>query len=72
MKNMTLFHQVKQCFVNVKNIHASLQEHALQANETERQVLFHEAMLETEDVMEELKKQLQELEHELTNGIHFH
>lgn len=69
---MTLFLQVKQCFVNAKNIHAMLQQYALQATEEESQVVFHEAMMETEEVVGELRKQLQELEHELTNGIRFH
>jgi hypothetical protein len=69
---MTLFLQVKQCFVNAKNIHAMLEQYALQATEEESQVVFHEAMMETEEVISELRKQLQELEHELTNGIRFH
>ncbi|WP_078408706.1 DUF1657 domain-containing protein [Priestia abyssalis] len=69
---MTLFLQVKQCFVNAKNIHAMLQEYALQVTEEEVQSVFREAVTETEEVVEELRKQLQELEHELTNGSRFH
>jgi hypothetical protein len=69
---MTMFAQVKQCFVNVKNIHAMLQQYDLHADGKETKAAFHEAVTETEEVMKELKKQLLELEHELTSGVRFH
>ncbi|MFC3884440.1 DUF1657 domain-containing protein [Bacillus songklensis] len=69
---MTMFGQVKQCFVNVKNIHAMLQQYDLQADGDDTKAAFHEAVTETEDIIQELKKQLLELEHELTRGVRFH
>lgn len=61
---MTVASQVKQSLASLKSIHASFQSFALTSIDSSSQRLFHEAMLETEEIIDDLKKRIGELEKE--------
>ncbi len=61
---MTVASQVKQCLASLKNVHSNLSTFALQAEDETLQREFHEAMLSCENVIDDLKKRIGELERE--------
>lgn len=61
---MTVASQVKQSLASLKSIHASLQRFALTSVDNHAQQEFHEAMLKTEAMIEDVKKRIGELERE--------
>ncbi|KFZ32541.1 hypothetical protein JS44_02750 [Anoxybacillus flavithermus] len=61
---MTIGSQVKQSLANMKAIHATLQQLALTSTNEEAQRTFHEAMLQTEQMIAALKGRISTLERE--------
>jgi hypothetical protein len=61
---MTVASQVKQSLATLKSMHAGFQTFALKAQDNNAQRDFHEAMLATEGMIEDLKKRIGELERE--------
>lgn len=61
---MTVGAQVKQCLSSLKNVRAGLQTFALQSSDESSKRELHEAMLICEDVIQDLKKRVGELERE--------
>lgn len=61
---MTVASQVKQSLATLKSIHATLQKFALQSSDEEAQRVFHETMLETENIIHDLKERIGQLEYE--------
>lgn len=61
---MTIGSQVKQSLANMKAIHATLQELALTSTNEGAQRAFHEAMLQTEQMIAALKGRIATLERE--------
>ncbi|MDX8364391.1 DUF1657 domain-containing protein [Cytobacillus sp. IB215665] len=61
---MTVGSQVKQSLASLKGIHAGLQSLALTSVEDEAKRNFHEAMLITEDIINDIKVRVGELEGE--------
>lgn len=59
---MTVASQVKQNLASLKSVHASLQGLALKSVDEQSQRTFHETMLVTEEIIEDLKKRIGELE----------
>ena len=58
---MTLTSQVRQALASMKSIHASLQGLALTSTDEHAQREFHEAMLMSEEVIADLKKEYQSM-----------
>ena len=61
---MTVGSQVKQCLSNLKSIEASLSSLAMISQEAESQRVFHEMMLIVEEVKEDIKTRVGQLERE--------
>jgi hypothetical protein len=61
---VTVASQVKQSLATLKSMHAGFQTFALKSQDPTAQRDFHEAMLETEKIMDDLKKRIGELERE--------
>lgn len=61
---MTVASQVKQSLASLKSIHAGLQGFALQSSHDDAKRIFHEAMLETEAMIDDVKGRLGVLERE--------
>ncbi|MFT4414219.1 DUF1657 domain-containing protein [Fredinandcohnia humi] len=61
---MTVASQVKQSLASLKSIHASLQGLALKSIDEKSQRTFHETMLVTEEIIEDLKMRIGKLEKE--------
>ncbi|ATH94567.1 DUF1657 domain-containing protein [Bacillus glycinifermentans] len=61
---MTVGAQVKQCLASLKSVESGLSALALKSQDEETKRLFHETMMATDDVIEDLKKRVGELERE--------
>jgi hypothetical protein len=61
---MTVASQVKQSLASLQNIHASFQTFALKSQDSNAQRDFHEAMLQTEAMIQDLEMRIGELERE--------
>jgi hypothetical protein len=61
---MTIGSQVKQSLATLKSIHAGLQALALKSTDEQAQRIFHHAMLETEEIIHDLKHRIGQLERE--------
>jgi Protein of unknown function (DUF1657) len=59
---MTVGSQVKQCLSNIKSIEASLSSLAITSQDEEAKRIFHETMMVMEEVKEDLKKRVGQLE----------
>jgi hypothetical protein len=61
---MTVASQVKQTLASLKGIHASLQGYALKSVHEDAMQEFHIATIETEEIIEDVKKRVGVLERE--------
>ncbi|MEH7416447.1 DUF1657 domain-containing protein [Neobacillus drentensis] len=59
---MTIYSNVKQCFVSIKGIEAQLSNFALNSQDEQAQQTFHKAMLIVGEVKNDLQKRITELE----------
>jgi hypothetical protein len=59
---MTVASQVKQSLATLKSMHAGFQGFALKSQDPHAQRDFHEAMLTTEIMINDLKKRIGEIE----------
>ncbi|MFC4322373.1 DUF1657 domain-containing protein [Litchfieldia salsa] len=61
---MTVGSQVKQNLASLKSIQASLQGLALKSVNEQSQQMYHETMIVTEEIIDDIKKRVGELERE--------
>jgi hypothetical protein len=61
---MTVASQVKQSLASVKSMHASFQSFALTSSDEETKRRFHEAMLMSEEIIDDLIARIGEIEKE--------
>ncbi|MFD1735359.1 DUF1657 domain-containing protein [Bacillus salitolerans] len=61
---MTVASQVKQSLATLESMHAGFQTFALKSQDDVAKRDFHEAMLLTEEMIQDLKKRVGELERE--------
>ncbi|MGM7722368.1 DUF1657 domain-containing protein [uncultured Metabacillus sp.] len=61
---MTVGSQVKQCLSTLKSIEASLSSLAITSQDEEAKKVFHEMMMKMEEVKEDVKMRVGQLERE--------
>ena len=61
---MTVYANVKTSYANLKSIQASFSELALKTTVDNEQRLFHESMIEMDEIIEDIRKRLMTLERE--------
>lgn len=61
---MTVYANVKTSYANLKSIQASFSELALKTTVDNEQRLFHESMMEMDEIIEDIRKRLMTLERE--------
>jgi Protein of unknown function (DUF1657) len=61
---LTVASQVKQTLASLKSIHAGLQNLAITSNDEEAKRVFHENMLISEEIINDVKSRIGELEFE--------
>ncbi|MDQ0177445.1 DUF1657 domain-containing protein [Bacillus chungangensis] len=61
---MTVYSNVKTSYANLKSIQASFSELALKTTVDNEQRLFHESMIEMDEIIEDIRKRLMTLERE--------
>ncbi|WP_339195479.1 DUF1657 domain-containing protein [Aeribacillus sp. FSL W8-0870] len=61
---MTVVSQVKQTLASLKSIHAGLQNLAITSTDEETKRVFHENMLISEEIINDVKSRIGELEFE--------
>ncbi|ASS91052.1 MAG: DUF1657 domain-containing protein [Bacillaceae bacterium] len=61
---MTVASQVKQTLASLKSIHAGLQNLAITSTDEETKRVFHENMLISEEIINDVKSRIGELEFE--------
>ncbi|MCC3355937.1 DUF1657 domain-containing protein [Bacillus sp. REN16] len=61
---MTVGSQVKQCLSSIKSIEASLSSLALRTQDTKAKQTFHETMLVMDEILNDLKIRVGEIERE--------
>ena len=59
---MTVYSNVKQCFVSIEGMEAQLSSFALNSQDEQAQQTFHQAMLLMGEVKNDLQKRITELE----------
>lgn len=61
---MTVGSQVKQCLSSIKGMEATLSSLALRTQDSESKQTLHESMMVMEEIKNDLKKRISELERE--------
>ncbi len=61
---MTIYSDVHQCLSSLKGASASFSDYAAKSTDREIQRIFHEAMMETDQVIADLQLRIAQLERE--------